>query len=53
MPERSAARDDTAVEHAPPLDLPREPSVSARDAADARDADGADDHESHDPYQPL
>ncbi|GGR73318.1 hypothetical protein GCM10010169_16690 [Micromonospora fulviviridis] len=53
MPELPVARDDTAGQHQPPLELSREPRVSARDASDAHDADGADDHESHDPYQPL
>ncbi|MGK5739274.1 hypothetical protein [Micromonospora sp. URMC 103] len=50
MPERPAAREDSAGEHQPPLELPREPRVSAHDIPDAHDADGA---ESHDPYQPL
>ncbi|MEH1031154.1 hypothetical protein ACWD6L_02845 [Micromonospora profundi] len=50
MPERPAARDGSASEHEPPLDLSREPHDSARDDSDA---DGADGHESHDPYQPL
>ncbi|MFC3499794.1 hypothetical protein ACFOOK_02215 [Micromonospora krabiensis] len=53
MAERPVARDDSASEHQPPLELSREPRVSARDASDAHDADGADEHESHDPYQPL
>jgi len=53
MPERPAARDGSASEHEPPLDLSREPHDSARDASDANDAGGADGHESHDPYQPL
>ncbi|MFI6328552.1 hypothetical protein ACIBBG_09705 [Micromonospora chersina] len=56
MAELPVARDDSAVEHQPPLELSREPRVSAsdaRDARDAHDADGADVHESHDPYQPL
>jgi hypothetical protein len=50
MPERPVARDDTIIEHPPPLEPPREPLVSARDADDA---DDADDHKSHDPYQAL
>ncbi|MFI6785141.1 hypothetical protein [Micromonospora sp. NPDC050276] len=53
MAERPVARDDSASEHQPPLELSREPHDSARDASDAHDAHGADDHESHDPYQPL
>ncbi|MEU5904602.1 hypothetical protein [Micromonospora sp. NPDC047527] len=53
MPERPVARDDSAGEHEPPLDLSRKPHDSDRDASDAHDAAGADDHESHDPYQPL
>ncbi|MFI7662234.1 hypothetical protein ACIBTW_25440 [Micromonospora parva] len=54
MPERPAARDDSAIEHQPPPELSREPRLSdAPDAHDAHDADGADEHESHDPYQPL
>ncbi|MFI5490791.1 hypothetical protein [Micromonospora echinaurantiaca] len=44
MPERPVARDDSASEHEPPPELPREPRVSAPDA---------DDHKNHDPYQPL
>ncbi|WP_433285500.1 hypothetical protein [Micromonospora sp. CA-244673] len=50
MAERPVARDDSASEHQPPLELSREPRAGA---SDARDADGADVHESHDPYQPL
>ncbi|MFG1885577.1 hypothetical protein [Micromonospora sp. NPDC049102] len=50
MPERPVVRDDATIDHPPPLELPREPHDSARDAADTH---GADDHESHDPYQPL
>ncbi|MEU8217160.1 hypothetical protein AB0C47_15435 [Micromonospora taraxaci] len=50
MPEQPVARDDSAIEHQPPLELPRDPHDSAPDASDAHDADG---HESHDPYQPL
>ncbi|MGW4155166.1 hypothetical protein ACWEDF_18630 [Micromonospora chersina] len=53
MAERPAARDDSAGQHQPPLELSREPRVSASDARDAHDADDADVHESHDPYQPL
>lgn len=53
MAERPVARDDSAIEHQPPLELSREPRASAGDVSDARDADGVDDHESHDPYQPL
>ena len=51
MAERPVARDDSASEHQPPLELSREPRVSPSDARDAHDADGAD--ERHDPYQPL
>ena len=40
-------RDDSAIEHPPPLELPRETENSAHDADDAVD------HKSHDPYQPL
>ncbi|PRY19625.1 hypothetical protein [Pseudosporangium ferrugineum] len=43
-------RDDSTIEHPPPLEPSREPHDSARDADDA---DGAEDHTSHDPYQPL
>ncbi|GAA0476298.1 hypothetical protein Ade02nite_42690 [Paractinoplanes deccanensis] len=43
MPERPDVRDDSAVEHPPPLEL----------SDDADDDAGDDDHESHDPYQPL
>ena len=50
MAERPVARDDSAREHQPPHELPREPRVSASDARDGHDAD---EHESHDPYQPL
>jgi hypothetical protein len=56
MPERPIARDDSVIEHQPPLELSREPRVStpdAPDAPDARDARDAGDDESHDPYQPL
>ncbi|RQW95586.1 hypothetical protein [Micromonospora inaquosa] len=59
MPERPAARDDSAIEHQPPPELSREPRVSGanprdvRETRDVRDSDGADEHESHDPYQPL
>ncbi|MDG4780763.1 hypothetical protein O7614_14045 [Micromonospora sp. WMMD961] len=53
MPERPAARDDSAIEHRPPPEPSREPRVGARDDSDARDVDGVDDHTSHDPYQPL
>ncbi|MEV6370393.1 hypothetical protein [Micromonospora musae] len=54
MPERPVARDDSATEHQPPPELPREPHPG--DPLDARDPDGTDsagDHQSHDPYQPL
>ena len=44
MSEPPVVRDDSATEHPPPLDLPREPHDSDVDA---------DDAESHDPYQPL
>ncbi|MFG2103571.1 hypothetical protein ACGFJ5_23580 [Micromonospora echinaurantiaca] len=47
MPERPVARHDSASEHEPPPELPREPRVSAPDVRDA------DDHKNHDPYQPL
>ncbi|WP_192579630.1 hypothetical protein [Micromonospora sp. AMSO31t] len=50
MAERPVAGDDSASEHQPPLELSREPRVSASDVRDAHDAD---EHESHDPYQPL
>ncbi|MEU4555973.1 hypothetical protein EV382_1084 [Micromonospora violae] len=53
MPERPVARDDSAIEHQPPAELPRDPRASADDDAEARDADGVGDHTSHDPYQPL
>ena len=41
MSEQPVARDDSADEHPPPLELPPEPH------------DDADDAERHDPYQPL
>jgi hypothetical protein len=47
MSEQPLVPDDSAIEHPPPLELPREPHDSASDAHDAVD------HESHDPYQPL
>ncbi|MBQ0906091.1 hypothetical protein [Micromonospora sp. U21] len=50
MPERPVARDDAAIEHPPPAELPREPRASA---PDAHDVHGGDDHKNHDPYQPL
>ncbi|MEU4475351.1 hypothetical protein [Micromonospora sp. NPDC023888] len=50
MSERQVARDDAAIEHPPPPELPREPLVSA---PAVRDPDGGDDHKNHDPYQPL
>ncbi|SCL20718.1 hypothetical protein GA0074692_0960 [Micromonospora pallida] len=53
MPERPVARDDSDIEHQPPLELSREPHVSVRDARADRDARDGDDHKSHDPYQPL
>ncbi|MEU4560852.1 hypothetical protein AB0F72_20945 [Actinoplanes sp. NPDC023936] len=53
MSEQPVVRDDSAVEHPPPLELSREPHDSARDASDGHDAVGAADHQSHDPYQPL
>ncbi|MET8909206.1 hypothetical protein [Micromonospora sp. NPDC004551] len=53
MADRPVARDDSAGEHQPPLELSREPRVSAPDVLDTHDADGADEHERHDPYQPL
>ncbi|MGC4746890.1 hypothetical protein ACLQ28_14675 [Micromonospora sp. DT201] len=53
MPESHVARDDAAIEHPPPSELPREPRVSAPEAPDADGGDGADDQKNHDPYQPL
>jgi hypothetical protein len=62
MPERPIARDDSVIEHQPPLELSREPRVSTLDtldtpgapeAPDALDDGDAGDDESHDPYQPL
>ncbi|MET8984853.1 hypothetical protein ABZW49_05355 [Nonomuraea wenchangensis] len=62
MPERPIARDDSVIERQRPLELSREPRISAPDALDAPGApdapdardDGDDgDDESHDPYQPL
>jgi hypothetical protein len=50
MSEQPVVRDDSAIEHPPPLELLREPQDSARDISDAHDAV---DDESHDPYQPL
>ena len=50
MPEPPVVRDDSAIEHPPPLELSPDPHDSARDASDAHDAD---DDKSHDPYQPL
>jgi hypothetical protein len=50
MSEQPVVRDDSDVEHPPPLELPRQPHDSARDLSDAHDAV---DDESHDPYQPL
>ncbi|MET7751184.1 hypothetical protein ACFQZ8_23835 [Micromonospora azadirachtae] len=53
MPERPVERDDSVIEDQPPLELSREPRVSAPDTPGVGVTDDHDEHESHDPYQPL